>query len=161
MERLVLLLGSYFCDTLTFGICLYFLKSYITAGGCYDFRICVKQFLSIPIKFLFCKSLGWSATKWDGQTSSEKTVYVNQTGIFSFFLNQPQCWMEYAKSMETVKAGKSDIGSGVGNHLLEIYAALSAAFMPIAYRDDRIVDFFYPILFLKNDIRIRFESYFG
>jgi len=34
--------------------------------------------------------------------------------------------------MERVKAGKSHIGPGVGNHRLEIYAALSAAFMPIA-----------------------------
>ena len=63
--------------------------------------------------------------------------------------------------MKRGEAGKSLIGSRVGNNPLEIYAALSAAFMPIAYRDDRIVDFFYPILFLKNDIRIRFESYFG
>jgi len=31
MERLVLLPGSYFCDTLTFGVCLYCLKSYIIA----------------------------------------------------------------------------------------------------------------------------------
>jgi len=37
-----------------------------------------------------------------------------------------------AKSMERVEAGKSRIGSGAGNHPLEIYAALSAAFMPIA-----------------------------
>jgi len=72
MERLVLLPGSYFCDTLTFGICLYFLKSYDIAGGCCIFSICVKNFFSIPIKFLFCKSLGWSATKRDGQTSYEK-----------------------------------------------------------------------------------------
>jgi len=77
MERLVLLPGSYFCDTLTVGICLYFLKCYIIAGGCYIFRIRVKNFFSIPMKFLFCKSLGWSATKHDRQTSSEKTVYVN------------------------------------------------------------------------------------
>jgi len=48
--------------------------------------------------------------------------------------------------MKRGEAGKSLIGSRVGNHPLEIYAALSAAFMPIAYRDDRIVDFFYPIL---------------
>jgi len=34
MERLVLLPGSYFRDVLTFGICFYFLKSYIIAGGC-------------------------------------------------------------------------------------------------------------------------------
>jgi len=34
--------------------------------------------------------------------------------------------------MERVEAGKLHIGSGVGNHPLEIYAALSAAFMPIA-----------------------------
>jgi len=34
--------------------------------------------------------------------------------------------------MEKVEAGKSLIGSGVGNHPLEIYAALSAACMPIA-----------------------------
>ena len=34
--------------------------------------------------------------------------------------------------MERVEAGKSHIGPGVGNHPLEIYAALSAAFMPIA-----------------------------
>jgi len=34
--------------------------------------------------------------------------------------------------MEEVEAGKSHIGSGVGNHPLEIYVALSAAFMPIA-----------------------------
>jgi len=34
--------------------------------------------------------------------------------------------------MERVEAGKSHIGSGVGNHPLEIYAALSAAFKPIA-----------------------------
>jgi len=74
MERLVLLPGSYFCDTLTFGVCLYFLKSNIIAGGCYIFRICVQNFFSIAIKFLFCKSLGWSASKRDGQTSSEKTV---------------------------------------------------------------------------------------
>ena len=94
MEILVLLPGSYFCNTLTFGSCLYFLKSYIIAGGCYIFRTCVKNFFSIPIKFLFCKSLGCSATKRDGHTSSEKTVYVNQTGIFSFFQNQPKCWME-------------------------------------------------------------------
>ena len=72
MERLVLLPGSYFCDTLTVGIRLYFLKSYIIAGGCYIFRICVKNLFSIPIKFFFCKSLEWSATKRDGQTSSEK-----------------------------------------------------------------------------------------
>ena len=44
MERLVLFPGSYFCDTLTFGVCLYFLKSYIIAGGCYIFRICVKMY---------------------------------------------------------------------------------------------------------------------
>jgi len=87
MERLVLLPGPYFCDSLTFGICSYFLKSYIVAGGCYIFRICVNNFFSIPIKFLFCKSLGWSATKRDGEMSPEKTVYVNQTGIFSFFQN--------------------------------------------------------------------------
>jgi len=58
MERLVLLPGSYFCDSLSFGICLYFLKSYVVAGGCYIFRICVNDFFSIPIKFLFCKNLG-------------------------------------------------------------------------------------------------------
>jgi len=132
MERLVLLPGSYFCDTLTVGIRLYFLKSYITAGGCYIFRICVKNFFSILIKFLFCKSLGWSATKRDGQTSSEKTVYVNQTGIFQLFQNQPKYWMEEAKSTKRVEAGKSHIGSGVGNHPLEIYTTLSPAFMPIA-----------------------------
>jgi len=132
MERLVLLPGSYFCDTLTVGIRLYFLKSYITAGGCYIFRICVKNFFSILIKFLFCKSLGWSATKRDGQTSSEKTVYVNQTGIFQLFQNQPKYWMEEAKSVERVEAGKSHFGSGVGNHPLEIYTTLSPAFMPIA-----------------------------
>ena len=34
--------------------------------------------------------------------------------------------------MEKVEAGKTRIGSGVGNHPLEIYAALSAAFLPIA-----------------------------
>jgi len=34
--------------------------------------------------------------------------------------------------MKRVEAGKSHIGSAVGNHPLEIYAALSAAFMPIA-----------------------------
>jgi len=34
--------------------------------------------------------------------------------------------------MERVETGKSHIGSGVGNHLLEIYAALSAAFVQIA-----------------------------
>jgi len=34
--------------------------------------------------------------------------------------------------MERVEAGKSDIGSGVGNHPLEIYAALSTAYMPKA-----------------------------
>jgi len=34
--------------------------------------------------------------------------------------------------MESVEAGKSHIGSGVGNYPLEIYAALSAAFRPIA-----------------------------
>jgi len=93
-KRLVLLPGSYFYDTLTIGIRLYFLKSYIIVGGCYIFRICANNFFSIPIKFLFCKCLGWSAMKRDGQTSSEKTVYVNQTGIFSFFQNQPKCWME-------------------------------------------------------------------
>jgi len=93
MERLVLLPGSHFCDFLTFGICLCILKSYIIAGR-YIFRICVKHFFSIPIKLFFCKSLGWSATKRDGQTSSEKTVHVNQTAIFSFFQNQPKSWME-------------------------------------------------------------------
>jgi len=35
--------------------------------------------------------------------------------------------------MERVEAGKLHIGSGVGNHPLEIYAALSVVFMPIAY----------------------------
>jgi len=89
MERLVLLPGSYFCDTLTVGVCLYFLKSCIIAGTCYIFRICVKNVFSIPIKFLFCKSLGWCATKCDGQTWSEKTVYVNQMGIFSFLQIRP------------------------------------------------------------------------
>jgi len=34
--------------------------------------------------------------------------------------------------MERVEAGKLHIGSGVGNHPREIYAASSAAFMPIA-----------------------------
>jgi len=34
--------------------------------------------------------------------------------------------------MERVEAGKSHIGSGVGNHPLEICTDLSAAFMPIA-----------------------------
>jgi len=34
--------------------------------------------------------------------------------------------------MERVEAGKLHIGSGVGNHPLEIYAALFAAFMPTA-----------------------------
>jgi len=34
--------------------------------------------------------------------------------------------------MERVEAGKSHIGSGVGNHPLEIYTAVSAAFMSIA-----------------------------
>jgi len=34
--------------------------------------------------------------------------------------------------VERIEAGKSHIGSGVGNHHLEIYAALSEAFMPIA-----------------------------
>jgi len=34
--------------------------------------------------------------------------------------------------MERVEAGKSHMGSGIGNRPLEIYAALSAAFMPIA-----------------------------
>jgi len=41
VERLVLHPGSYFCDTLTFGICLYFLKSYVIAGGCYIFKIII------------------------------------------------------------------------------------------------------------------------
>ena len=134
MERLVLLPGSYFCDTLTFGICLYLEELYYN-WRVLHFQNMRKKFLfSIPIKFLFCKSLGWSATKRDGQTSSDKTVglYVNENGIFSFFQNQPKYWMEQAKSMERVEAGKSHIGYGVGNHPLEIYAALSAAFMPIA-----------------------------
>ena len=99
IERLVLP-GSYFCDTLTVGICLYFLKSSFIAGGCYIFRICVKKLFSIPIKFLFCKSLGWSTTKRDRQTSCEKTVYANQTGIFSFFQNRPHlypCFFSPAK----------------------------------------------------------------
>jgi len=91
-----------------------------------------KKFLQHPDQIPLLQSLGWSATKRDGQTSSEKTVYVNQTGIFSFFQNQPKCWMEQAKYMERVEAGKSHIGSGVANHPLEIYTALSAAFMPIA-----------------------------
>jgi len=34
--------------------------------------------------------------------------------------------------VERVEEGKSHIGSGIGNHPLEIYAALSAAVMPIA-----------------------------
>jgi len=34
--------------------------------------------------------------------------------------------------VERVEAGKSHIGSGVGNHPLEIYAVLSQAFMPMA-----------------------------
>jgi len=34
--------------------------------------------------------------------------------------------------MERVEAGKSHIAFGVGNHPHEIYAALSAAFIPIA-----------------------------
>jgi len=34
--------------------------------------------------------------------------------------------------MERVEAGKSHIGSGVGNHPVEIYSALSEALMPIA-----------------------------
>jgi len=34
--------------------------------------------------------------------------------------------------VERVEVGKSHIGSEVGNHPLEIYAALSAAFMSIA-----------------------------
>ena len=34
--------------------------------------------------------------------------------------------------MDRVEADKSHIGSGEGNHRLEMYAALSAAFMPIA-----------------------------
>jgi len=70
MEILVLLPGSYFCDTLTFGTCLY--EELYIAGGCYIFRMCIKNFFSIPIKFFFCKSLGWSAMKRDEQTSSEK-----------------------------------------------------------------------------------------
>jgi len=44
-ERLVLLPRSYFCYTLTFGICLYFLKSYIIAGGCYIFQNMRKKFI--------------------------------------------------------------------------------------------------------------------
>ena len=90
MERLVLLPCSYLCDTLTFGICLYFLKSYVLyySWRMLHFQNMRKKFFSIPIKFLSCKSLGWSATKRDGQTSSGKTVYVNQKGIFSFFQNQ-------------------------------------------------------------------------
>jgi len=88
MERLVLLPGSYFCDTLTVGICLYFLKSYksyIIAGGCYIFRICERKFFSIPIKFLFCKSLGWSATKRDRQASLKKLYMFIKRKYFRFF----------------------------------------------------------------------------
>jgi len=94
MKRLVLLPGSYFCDTLIFGTCLYFLKSNITAGGCYIFRICVKNFVSIPIEFLFCKSLGWSITFRGGQKLSKTTVYVNKTGIFSVGWNRLNLWKE-------------------------------------------------------------------
>ena len=81
MERLVLLPGSYFCDILTFAICLYFLKSYIIARGCYIFRVYVKNFFSIPIKFLICKILGWSATKrritkYSNHAFSQASVYL-------------------------------------------------------------------------------------
>jgi len=34
------------------------------------FQNLLENFFNMPIKFLFCQSLGWSATKRDGQTSS-------------------------------------------------------------------------------------------
>jgi len=119
MERLVFLPGSYFCDILTFGICLYFLKSYIIAGGCYIFRIFVKNIFSISIKFLFCKSLGWSTTKRDGQMSSEKTVYVNEMGIFSFFQNQPKCWMDRLNQWKELKQASRILDLGLETTLLK------------------------------------------
>ena len=86
-----------------------------------------KNFFNIPIKFRFCKRLGWSATERDGQTSS---IIIKREYFHFSKTSQNIGWM--AKSMERVEAGKSRIGSGAGNHPLEIYAALSAAFMPIA-----------------------------
>ena len=38
-EWLLLLPGSHFCDALTFGMCLYLLKSDMIAGGCYIFSL--------------------------------------------------------------------------------------------------------------------------
>jgi len=64
-----------------------FLKSNIIAGGCYIFRTCAKNFFSFPIKFLFCTSLGWSATKRDGQTSSENLYMLIKREYFRFFQN--------------------------------------------------------------------------
>ena len=113
MERLVLFPGSYFCDTLTFSICLYFLKSYIIAEGCYIFRICVKNFFSILIKFLFCKRLGWSATERDGQTSPEKKLYMLiKREYFRFFKtsqnigwNRLNLWKELKQANRVLDLG--------------------------------------------------------
>jgi len=64
--------------------------------------------------------------------SPEKAVYVNQTGIFSFFQNQPNVGWNRLNLWKELKQASRILDLGFGNHPLEIYAALSAAFMPVA-----------------------------
>jgi len=52
VERLVLLPGSYFCDALTFGVCLYFLELYCS-WRMLHFQNMRKKFLQHPDQIPF------------------------------------------------------------------------------------------------------------
>jgi len=131
MERPVLLPGSNFCDTRIFGICLCFLKSYITAGGCYIFIICVKNLFSISIKFLFCKSFGWSATKRDGQTASEKMSMLIKREYFRFFKTSKHVGWNRLNLSKELKQASRILDLGLETPLLKFTQLY--LFMPIAW----------------------------
>jgi len=62
----------------------------------------------------------------------KKLYMLIKREYFRFFKTSQNVGWNRIKCIERVEASKSHIESGVGNHTLEIYAALSTAFMPIA-----------------------------
>jgi len=54
-----------------------------------------EKFLQHPDKIPFLQTFRMvSHGTWRTNVAWKKTVYVNKTGIFSFFQNQPKYWME-------------------------------------------------------------------
>jgi len=127
-RRLLLFPGSFLCYTMNFGIWLYLLSD-MTAGGCCIITVCLKTVFSIPIKFFFFKRIRMAHYEmW--QTHIILKYMLIKRAYFQLF--EASHNVKRNKSMENAKVAKSHIGSGVQNCMLEIYAAFSAASVPVA-----------------------------